>query len=599
MIKIPSIKILVNKTSLTFRRFFFAILIAIIGTIAAFIVVDDGIENEELYIRIILSCIVGLPLLIASQIFIESKRLNFWNKGLTIIISFLLLIGYFITIKDINDPKKIIQFILYLGAIHLLVSFAPFVNRGLVNGFWQFNKTIFLHVLLTFLYTTVLTLGLFLAIGAIDILFSANIGEKVYLRLFIVIAGIFNTWFFLSGVPSDIKNLENIKDYPKGLKIFTQFVLLPLVGIYFLILYAYIVQILVTWNIPNGWVSYLVIGFSFAGILSLLLISPIKDNEENKWILVFDKWYYFIILPPVFLLFIAIGQRINQYGITENRYFILALAIWLAIVSAYFIFSNKKRIKFIPVSLCILTLLITFGPWGVFSISQNSQIKQLKMLLEKNNLIKENKIIPVSTNIDINDHERIVSVVKYLGNNHGYEKIEDWFVLDIDSIFTIDSLSSGYKKSKVILELMNLDPNPDEELLGIDGPNFEFRSKDYDVMHITGFDYLIKFSKTDFTDETEPFIIKDDTLLFRFNSDNNKISLLKNGVEFLLADLQPFVVGLKDYKKEYYIPTEKMQVNAENDECFFKTYFINIEGVFDSTSVTINNFDTKIFLKLK
>ena len=107
----------------------------------------------------------------------------------------------------------------------------------------------------------VLYIGLSLALLAVDKLFNAHINGKVYLRLLIIIAGLFNTWFFLSGVPKNVSDISEKIIYPKGLKVFTQFVLIPLISIYLVILYAYMFKIIFTWNIPKGWVSYLVLCF--------------------------------------------------------------------------------------------------------------------------------------------------------------------------------------------------------------------------------------------------------------------------------------------------------------------------------------------------
>jgi hypothetical protein len=90
-----------------------------------------------------------------------------------------------------------------------------------MNALWQFNKSLFIRVLTSALYSGVLFAGLALAMLAVDKLFDININEKYYLDLWVVSAGIFNTWFFLSGVPSTISSLEDVTDYPKGLKIFT------------------------------------------------------------------------------------------------------------------------------------------------------------------------------------------------------------------------------------------------------------------------------------------------------------------------------------------------------------------------------------------
>ena len=50
-----------------------------------------------------------------------------------------------------------------------------------------------------------------------------------------------------------------------------QFILIPLVGLYLLILYVYGLQILFTWELPKGGLTYLILSFSIAGMLAVLL----------------------------------------------------------------------------------------------------------------------------------------------------------------------------------------------------------------------------------------------------------------------------------------------------------------------------------------
>ena len=129
-----------------------------------------------------------------------------------------------------------------------------------------------------------------------------------------------------------------------------------------------------------GWVSYLVIGFSVGGILSLLLIYPVRNDENNKWILIFSRFFYFALFPLIILLFLAIKRRISDYGITEQRYFILSTCPLAFIYCCLFSFSKTKNIKHIPVSLCILTLAVSFGPWGAFHVSLTSQENRLECI---------------------------------------------------------------------------------------------------------------------------------------------------------------------------------------------------------------------------
>ncbi len=133
------------------------------------------------------------------------------------------------------------------------------------------------------------------------------------------------------------------------------------------------VKIIVTAQWPVGWVSYLILVYSVLGVLALLLIHPIRNQQGNKWIVGFSSFFYIALIPLLCLLYLAIFKRVNTYGITELRYYVLLLATWLLALNLYFVFSKIKSIKIIPVSLCILALFSTVGPWGAFQWSLRSQ----------------------------------------------------------------------------------------------------------------------------------------------------------------------------------------------------------------------------------
>src|SRR5690606_27206240 len=97
----------------------------------------------------------------------------------------------------------------------------------------------FLRIITAVIFSGVLFAGLAGAIAALHALFGLDFRDEWYGRLFLWIAGIFNTIFFFAGIPEDAEALEREHDYPKVLKVFTQFVLVPLVTIYLLILLAY------------------------------------------------------------------------------------------------------------------------------------------------------------------------------------------------------------------------------------------------------------------------------------------------------------------------------------------------------------------------
>ncbi len=141
-----------------------------------------------------------------------------------------------------------------------------------------------------------------------------------------------------------------------------RYVATPAVYIYFIILYAYSVRVLMDFSDwPKGMVSWLVIGFSSFGYLTYIFSKAYE--EESPSIRFLRKWFPWMVIPQLFMLFYAIGLRIGQYDLTMNRYFVVAFGIWLLIVSLYFIIRRSPLLAFIPAFLALVSFTISVGPW--------------------------------------------------------------------------------------------------------------------------------------------------------------------------------------------------------------------------------------------
>ncbi|MEI6815054.1 MAG: DUF4153 domain-containing protein [Bacteroidota bacterium] len=443
--KLQSINQLIKNSLQAFIRFPFAILISALGVFFAFklINIDSfGKGNNDYLFEALMTCALGLPLFISISLIMERRMAGAAVKIVVQAIFSGVLYLYFITYKGHYLTDDLVRFWVLNAGLHFLVSFSPFIGKKEINGFWQFNKTLFLRSFLSGIYTSVLFLGLALALLAIDKLLGFHIPEKNYLRLWLVLVGLFNTWFFLSGVPEDFDELNESENYPKGLKIFTQFVLLPLVSIYLIILYIYIGKIIVKNTLPHGWTSMLVICFGTVGILSLLLIHPIKEQEENRWMKIYSKWFYLALLPLICLMFISIIKRIHDYGVTEDRYYVLLLACWLTLIAAYFNISKIKNIKLIPISLTVIAFASCYGPWSAKQIAVHSQYGRLVTELNKIHLMKDGKIIKTNKPVKDIDEENIISVSEYLVNTHGLNVIQPLFKENLDSLIGKNSRGS-------------------------------------------------------------------------------------------------------------------------------------------------------------
>lgn len=401
--------------SLTFKRFPLTLLSSAIATgiIIYRVYLEKNLEIQQG--RELLTFGLGIPLFCALELRAEReprRKYIFWLVGLVI------LAAYFFFPRQLTEDTVIafpfaVRSITLVVVFHLLVAVLPYLGTSNHDGFWSYNKNLFLSILTATLYTVTLFVGLSLALLALKALFNLEVPDKsyAYLAFFLNVFG--NTYLFLKNIP-ELAVSDADRQYPKGLKLFTQYVLLPLVAIYLVILICYELKIVFQWSLPEGWVSYLVLASGVFGILAFLLLYPIREGKA--WIQQFTKLFYWLLIPLVLLMFVAISVRVNQYGFTELRYLVLLLCIWLMGISVYFIWSKKDHIIYIPLTLLLLGLLFAYSPLSGFMVSEWHQKHRLNQTLEKNKLINKGKLVHHKQKVKLSkaDYDKIDAATEYL-----------------------------------------------------------------------------------------------------------------------------------------------------------------------------------------
>ena len=354
-------------------------------------------------------------------------------------IGVLYLIGYHFDymMSMAREETMVLEVIGYALASHLLVAFLPFFRKNTLNGFWQYNKSLFLRAFTTILYTGVLFAGLSGAIAAIQELFDVEFTAKIFAYLWFVMAFPVSALIFCAGVPlaDDIDALESSDDLPSGLRLFVQFVLLPLVVVYLCILYAYMGKIILSWTLPQGWVTILIMVFSVVGMLAMLLVHPFQQLTEHAWIKVITKNYYRSLLPLLVLQYVAIFTRISDYGFTSARWAVVAITAWLTFITVYKVFFKGKNIILIPYTLCAVAILFLIGPLSHKSISVWSQTAKINRLVKTLNLIDAKgklKVYEANATTDSLMGE-IYSATRYLNRNHQCTGLEPYINFPTES----------------------------------------------------------------------------------------------------------------------------------------------------------------------
>jgi hypothetical protein len=413
-----SIRQLGAQARATLARFPLVLLSAAVAATAALVAVDKSGSNVQL-LRILLTALLGLPLFTAA--ITTAERAN-WTRPTRLAsqaIALLVLVAFWWTSAQWTESLRATRFVHLAIAFHLMVAFLPFTGTPLSRAFWQYNRVLFLRYLTASLFSAVLFAGLAIALAAIDKLFGVKVEPNWYLRLWIVLAFIFHPWYFLGGVPRDLAALEARDDYPAGLKVFAQFILIPVVTVYLAILTAYLVRVLATRTWPSGWIGYLVSSVSAAGTLALLLVHPVRQRADSRWVDAYGRWFYVALLPSIGMLLMAIWLRVHQYGFTENRYFLTVLAVWLLGVALYYGITGSRNIRVIPSSLAALALVTFLGPWAAYPVAQSSQVRRLRDLLTRAGVLRDSVILRSTRDVSFEERRAMSGVVRYLIDTHG------------------------------------------------------------------------------------------------------------------------------------------------------------------------------------
>lgn len=258
-------------------------------------------------------------------------------------------------------------------------------------------------------------------IFTIESLFDLNWSSNIYYDLWIIIAGAFGVTHFLGNVP-EMSHEMQVDTYSKIFKGLFLYILIPIISIYTLILYAYFVRILVSFELPEGIIGNLVLWYALVSVFTLFFTQDLKS--EVAWLPKYFKTYIPLMVVPMLMLFVAIGIRINAYGFTMPRYFVVALALFAVSSLIIMWFKRKDTAVITMVLLMVFVSLSFFGVLSGYQVTLADQTHRLEKLLVANNMWQEEGGIVPNVGLDRETQQLISEKVDFLLGNYTEEEIK-------------------------------------------------------------------------------------------------------------------------------------------------------------------------------
>jgi hypothetical protein len=306
------------------------------------------------------------------------------------------------------------------------------------------------------------------------------------------------------------------------------------------------------------------------------------------------------------MLWLAIWQRVSQYGVTERRYFLTILSVWLAGIAVYYTVRGSRRIIAIPASLCILGLATFVGPWSAYATARRSQAGRLETLLTQHGLVNTGSVQPADEQIPYLDRREISAVVRYLLEAHGTRPLTRWF--DEASLAAVDTTDdSGDDGTGPASRRVDARARRLVAQLGVGyverwqrgtEERFDFvAASSLEAVPIAGYDYAFEVDRGAFDCTPEP-----GTMRMAWDSARAALRLIHadgGALEIPLGEAIRRAVAHRQLTGERMVPRDSLRVIAEDRQAQVAVHITSIAGRRTAEGPVLSSVAAGVYVRVK
>ena len=483
-------------------------------------------------------------------------------------------------------------------ALLLLVMVAAYLRKeGDDLSFWFFNRQVWFGVVVSYIALFMFAGGCSAALYAIEKLFDVKISGNVYFDMWLFASLVLGPVYALSWVPEKFTFTKDDCIDPPGLRFMANWISVPMVLVYLLILYAYFGKIIVTGDVPKGVLAYMISGFIGAGVVAYLVSWPLREDGTAQ-LRLFHRIFFPAILVPTAFHFYAIWERVSAYGFTEQRYYLLLSAIWFAFLGLGFTF-RKLPIKFIPGILAVLLIIGGIGPWSGVAVSGHSQFSRLEHLLVKDHLLVDGKIVKAEGELPIEDRVAIGSILDYLCNSDRDYMIADRFAFTGYSGEPCGHCIGGSALTEQLgfkyVTYYDRGESSDEERISITHYSGNFYA-------VTGYDYVLSAQNAyrSNVNPKKPCDSPDDPMAVCAVLDRDANLIVYQGnKELIRRNITDFVLAQWEKDKHAALDKKDFYLDMESEKVKMRVEFSSIYGEIKDGKPQVNNVSFNLLYSFK
>ncbi len=398
---------------------------------------------------------------------------------------------------------------LSIPALLLGVSVGPYVASRDNLSFWFYNRQVWQGALISIAAGIIWFAGLAAILSTVKLLFGLPVPSSVYGYLLALTQCVFVPLYTLSWVPEKYEYSDEDCHAPPQLSFILNWVLVPLALVYMIILYAYFAKIAIVGEVPKGQLAYMISAFGGIGVLTYLSAWPLGAVREgvevssgSGLLRFFYKLFFPALFVPIGMLAFSIYLRISEYGVTEQRYLMVVVALWLMVLAVLYTF-RRPALKWIPATLAILLVFSAIGPFSALRVSEWSQMGRLERVLSENKILVDGRVVKTDVKVSYEDRKDISSIIDFLKKRRKLDRLQGWMPdLNLNNRKQQRLLRSGDIVSK--MGVVYLDPYDRKGNNNVETSITLRGAYDKRIKKVEGYSYLINSQYVGFGGKTNP-----------------------------------------------------------------------------------------------
>ena len=429
------------------------------------------------------------------------KKNRWLVRGVYSVITFAVSIIFFVEYLRTNDYYNVYFFTL-IPISMVLFLLIPILRKK--DNREKYLQSVFSNFVTTGIFAAVLWIGIEIILATVDYLFFYS-GDSLFFRLttysFWFITEVFGALLFLSLLKKPDDNLENY-EFPFIFNLLIKFAIIPLIIIYTGVLYIYMARVIISMHLPKGLISHLVLWYTAFSVFIMILITPF--TQKDKFFENFKKYFPYFSIPLIFASLFAVFQRTYQYGITENRYYVLISIFWLLFCMILYI--RNMNVTGVFISLIICFIISVYTPLSAKNVSNFSQSQRLKRILVKYGALKDGKISKITQKLTNRQGSQIHTTIQYISDNSTIAKLN--FKNEKGEVYsTLGDLEKGLDVKESWKEYSIYDSEDDDREKDDEHKIVTYKIKNSEnteiISDITGYDNFVSYRKVDNIDPVD------------------------------------------------------------------------------------------------